>query len=497
MSELPRADIPSRKTVERWIETYPELQYLNSLQIFCTLCKKCISGVRKSSVDRHMSSAAHEANTEGLGQKQFNKDLLNMLVQCNIPWKSVDSQPFRYFVENCLAGKYGNVKLPTESSIRKEYLPKESELVKDEIRKELENEFIWLSVDETTNASGEKVANIIVGALKENSPSRPYLIASKAMDVTNSIEIAELVKSSLQDLCTPVASQLPMNQREDKFLLFVTDGVAYMKSAGRILKASFPNLLHLTCIAHGLHRVAECVRNCYPTVDKLIANVKKIFLKSPHRQSLFKSMYPQLSLPPEPVITRWGTWLEAASYYFCYFEEVKAVVMALKSADAEAIATSQELLKCDNLYEDLKFIHSHFSRIHLAIRDLQADMGDSFNIVSAINIVFDLRQYVFIIPRCPAAEEVQRKLVKVLSGNPGFKTIHRITDLLTRKEVDFSEDGLVIPSLKHYHLFEFAPITSVDVERSFSIYKWIYAERRRRITPEHMEQIQLIHFNRK
>ena len=38
-------------------------------------------------------------------------------------------------------------------------------------------------------------------------------------------------------------------------------------------------MLHVTCAAHGIHRVAEFVRGEYSDVDRLIANGKKVFLK--------------------------------------------------------------------------------------------------------------------------------------------------------------------------------------------------------------------------
>lgn len=98
-------------------------------------------------------------------------------------------------------------------------------------------------------------------------------------------------------------------------LILCTDSVAYMLLAGRILKNTFPNMKHFTCLAHALHRLSETIRLSYGQVDTLINNVKKIFLKSPNRVRIFKELYPNLPLPPEPVITRWGTWLRAAFYY--------------------------------------------------------------------------------------------------------------------------------------------------------------------------------------
>lgn len=34
-------------------------------------------------------------------------------------------------------------------------------------------------------------------------------------------------------------------------------------------------------------------------------------------------MYPDLNLSPEPIITRWGTWLEAVQYYCDHFDKIK------------------------------------------------------------------------------------------------------------------------------------------------------------------------------
>jgi hypothetical protein len=81
---------------------------------------------------------------------------------------------------------------------------------------------------------------------------------------------------------------------------------------------SYPKLIHVTCVAHALHRACETVRVLYPNVDKSVANgneIYEIFVKSPARIELFKSKAPDTPLPPTPVITRWGTCLDATVYY--------------------------------------------------------------------------------------------------------------------------------------------------------------------------------------
>jgi hypothetical protein len=63
-------------------------------------------------------------------------------------------------------------------------------------------------------------------------------------------------------------------------LLFVSDAARYTIKAAKALQLLYPKMVHITCLAHALHRAAEEVRGSYPEVDKLIANGKKIFIKS-------------------------------------------------------------------------------------------------------------------------------------------------------------------------------------------------------------------------
>ncbi|CAI6347282.1 unnamed protein product [Macrosiphum euphorbiae] len=107
-----------------------------------------------------------------------------------------------------------------------------------------------------------------------------------------------------------------------------------MVKAGKVLTTFYPKMLHLTCLAHRFHRVAETVRAQFPLVDSLIATIKKVFLKAPSRVLKLKELYPNLCHPPEPIITRWGTWLAAVKYYSNNFEKIKDVISNLDSDNA-------------------------------------------------------------------------------------------------------------------------------------------------------------------
>jgi hypothetical protein len=72
--------------------------------------------------------------------------------------------------------------------------------------------------------------------------------------------------------------------------------------------------------------VAEQVRSQYESVDQLIS-------------ILFKTEAPDLPLPSKPVITRWGTWINAAIYY-C--EIIFNIVNKLDSEDALSIKNAKK-----------------------------------------------------------------------------------------------------------------------------------------------------------
>lgn len=57
---------------------------------------------------------------------------------------------------------------------------------------------IWLSVDETTDACGRYIANVLIGSLKKDEPSKSHLICSKQLEKTNNATVTKLVLDSLR-----------------------------------------------------------------------------------------------------------------------------------------------------------------------------------------------------------------------------------------------------------------------------------------------------------
>ena len=67
----------------------------------------------------------------------------------------------------------------------------------------------------------------------------------------------------------------------ENVLLVVTDAAPYMVKSMSGLKSLYPKMIHVTCLAHGLHRVAEFIRSSNSEVNRLIATGKSMFVKAP------------------------------------------------------------------------------------------------------------------------------------------------------------------------------------------------------------------------
>ena len=64
------------------------------------------------------------------------------------------------------------------------------------------------------------------------------------------------------------------------------------------------------------------------------------------RVGTFKEKCPNLSLPPQPIITRWETWLDAAFYYGMNFNKVKEVVDTFKNSIKNELSVILSNFQC-------------------------------------------------------------------------------------------------------------------------------------------------------
>jgi hypothetical protein len=122
-------------------------------------------------------------------------------------------------------------------------------------------------------------------------------------------------------------------------------------------------------LAHGINRIAETIRLQFPLVNELVKSGKKIFVKAPLRVQHFKRALPNVSLPPEPVLTRWGTWLDAVVYYANNFHDFKEIVLDFTDTTTKAITDCKDVMQ--ELQNNLVFIKANYNFVSKTIEHLE------------------------------------------------------------------------------------------------------------------------------
>ncbi|XP_003738973.1 uncharacterized protein LOC100902673 [Galendromus occidentalis] len=463
--------------------------------ILCKICERQVTADRKSQITQHLNGARHKSllikktqatsssvvqigsflKTSGR-QSKFKLDLREALVSAGIPLRKLENAKLKRFL-----GTYSKEQIPCPSTLRKIYLESVYEQKLEFIRNAVDGTSIWLSIDERTDVTGRSVAHTVVGTLGTEG-TKSFLLHAESLEKTNSSTISQAFMNSLAVLW-------PDGIQHEKVLLFVSDGAAYMKKAGAALKVIFSKMLHVTCAAHAVHSIAEEVRLIFPDVDRLVANGKKVFRKSAARVIRFREIAPGTALPPQPILTRWGTRIDAAIYYARNLEVFSSVIYALDASEAASIRVVQQLLEAATLKDDLAFIDAHFGALPKGIAALEEQnvpLVGSTEIFE--NLLLDLK-------RTPGSigEKIRRKCDHVLRDNPDYHQLKRVANILRGYASEEPDDDILSPS--ELASLKFAPITSVDVERSFSMLKHTLSDRRRGFTFEHLKQVLVVYCN--
>lgn len=203
-------------------------------------------------------------------KSSFNEELCNVFLSANIPLTKLNIPIVRNFLH-----KHTKQIIPDESTLRKNYIDQcyTNTLIK--IRDYVRNKNVWVSIDETTDVEGRYVANVIIGTLEVDNPGKIFLLNSEVLEKANHSTISKLFDRSLFILW-------PEGVLHDNVLLFVSDAAPYMVKSGKTLQILYSKMVHITCLAHGLHRVAEQIRINFPEINSFISNIKKVFLKAPY-----------------------------------------------------------------------------------------------------------------------------------------------------------------------------------------------------------------------
>ena len=208
-----------------------------------------------------------------------------------------------------------------------------------------------------------------------------------------------------------------------------------------------------------------CTRSCQPNaLHKFVSSIKKILKKAPSRIQKYVEIT-GLPLPPSPILTRWGTWLKVAVFICNHFDIICKFLDALPNDDSSAVEKAKKLALQQELQDELYTVHG-FSFLTTAITKLEEQCPEK---EAQWAVLMDVQR------------ELQgagkQKLDQSLAKNPD------VQEVATNKNLDYRMKT------------RYAPLVSVDVERSFSSYKYLLSDRRCNLTEKNIEILNVIYFN--
>ncbi|KAL4113004.1 hypothetical protein QTP88_016713 [Uroleucon formosanum] len=389
---MPKAKSSVSSRLHSYVNKYGNNNFSSDGEVlFCKVRNIKVSALKRFTLEQHISREKHTRGVKR--QKESEKPKTQLLLTDT----SITSKKSSFNLELCQTLLLANIPLnklnnehfrkfleknikvdiPNESTLRKNYVELCYNDTMQKIRDYVGNKKIWVSMDETTDVEGRYVVNVIIGTWELENARKIFLLHTDVLEKANNSTIAKIA--------------------------------------------------------------AEEIRTNFQDINKLISSVKKVFLKAPYRVQIFKTIVPGIPLPPVPVLTRWGTWINAGNYYCEHLSDIKKVILELDKNDSVAIKDVIEQVLNPSLETNLIYLKSNFGFIPSEITQLKTSgilLSESIKCIKKIESL---------IQKAPnkIGQTIATKMENVILKNNGFKIVTNISEMLDGKGVrgeDIPED---------------------------------------------------------
>ena len=119
--------------------------------------------------------------------EQYCRKLCRAFIEAGIPLYKLNSPSLRSFLTDISGHEQ-----PSEALIRKVYVDREYDAEMERMRSVLKTEYIWISIDETSDAKDRAVVCVLAGALQESSFGPHFLICSEQYKQVNNTTISQV-----------------------------------------------------------------------------------------------------------------------------------------------------------------------------------------------------------------------------------------------------------------------------------------------------------------
>lgn len=205
-----------RDFIARMVREFPGTFRSDQSILFCLLCECSVNATKRSHVKQHIATDKHKkkiqkTNESGSSVRQslltehhphtsqiseYSMDLCKAFIEANIPLKKVGHPSVVKFLN-----KYTEKAMPSETTLRRKYVPILYDDTMKMLREKAQNKHIWVSIDESTDVEHRYVVNFIFGILDgdENSPERGkcYLLDMVVVEQVNASTMAAFFNDCL------------------------------------------------------------------------------------------------------------------------------------------------------------------------------------------------------------------------------------------------------------------------------------------------------------
>ena len=150
-----------------------------------------------------------------------------------------------------------------------------------------------------------------------------------------------------------------------------------------------------------MHNCALRVKAKYPAVDDHIACVKAATVTNKTRQAMFEAF----GKPPQPITTRWASWLQAAFYYATIRPYVRDIVDRFEGSGL-LVERAKVSINAQSLPQDLMKINKEYKSLASLVLQIE---DTKYTIRAAYN---DLTKLGFGDDSCAIAAYIRKRLEK-------------------------------------------------------------------------------------
>ena len=336
----------------------------------------------------------------------------------------------------------------------------------ENMKKVIGNNDIFVMSD-STPMKGFNVENVIIGVLS-TAPTRPILIQCNITKESMTGEhISNIISNSLDKFFIDDANY------HHRVRFFLSDQAKSMIKCGEFLKEKYKNMMHLSCVVHALHNVCVTIINSTFHIKPFVYLMNSILSNNIKHFSYFKEIFGKPI--PTPVMTRFGSFLHVSYFYYENFLKLepflRKVLLNKKPADKAAYYISIEKLlinNFNNLYNELKDLYK-YQFITNYINDLETK---NIQLIKQIEIVEHVKVQL--------EGELKNRINSIITKSPDYQ---QLINLIKNEKLDNNN-------------FKYLSLSTVDVERSFSILRKILNERTRKMSEESINNYMIIRYNK-